>query len=88
MKQNEYRILSNEERLMVRKLAGILRIADALDKEHQALVSMVDCQIKNGKVNFLITPARHIPVELYAAEKKSELFESAFHCKAVFKEIA
>ena len=86
MKQEEYSILNSQEKLLVRQLAGILRIADALDKEHQSLVSTVDCQIKNGKINFLITPARHVPVELWA-EKKAELFESAFHCKTSFKEM-
>jgi len=85
--QPEFKILNPEERLIVRKLAGILRVADALDKEHQGLVTTVACETKKGKVIFQLNAVRHVPVEVWAAVHKAELFEQAFHCKAQFKEI-
>jgi exopolyphosphatase/guanosine-5'-triphosphate,3'-diphosphate pyrophosphatase len=87
LKQPEFQGMDAKERMMVRKLAGILRIADALDKEHQSFVTAVDCKIRKDKVEFLIKTSRHVPVELWAAAHKATLFEQVFHKKAVFKEI-
>jgi len=72
--------------MIIRRLAGILRIADALDKEHQSLVTAVDCKIRKDRVEFILKTIRHIPVEIWAASHKANLFEQVFHRKTVFKE--
>lgn len=86
LKQSEYQTLDASERMMIRRLAGILRIADALDKEHQSLVTAVDCKIRKDRVEFILKTIRHIPVEIWAASHKANLFEQVFHRKTVFKE--
>ena len=86
LKQPEFLQLIPEDRVIVKKLGAILRIADALDKEHQSLVSSVDCITKKGKIEFHLHASRHIPVELWAAARKGELFEKTYQLKPVFIE--
>jgi len=60
-------------------LAAILRIADALDRSHHGIVNDVRVSRNNGRVDFkLVTNGRDAELELWAAQRKAELWEKQF----------
>jgi len=65
-------------RAVVEKLAGILRIADGLDRSHRQLVSAVSCRAKARKVELEASARGDCEPELDAARKKANLFERVF----------
>jgi hypothetical protein len=62
-------------------LAAILRIADGLDRTHQNAVTDVTVDVFAGEVRFTAVAESKARQELRYAEKKADLFESAFHCR-------
>jgi len=45
-----YAQLGRRQRRIVRRLAAMLRVADALDRRHEALVDALQCEVKAGKI--------------------------------------
>ncbi|MBX7244334.1 MAG: Ppx/GppA family phosphatase [Candidatus Sumerlaeaceae bacterium] len=84
-KHPEYQILSPTAREVVDKCAAILRIADALDREHRQLVHSVEATISRQAVTFELNSKGPVLLELSAAKKKGEFFEKVFGRKAVFQ---
>ncbi|MBI5060079.1 Ppx/GppA family phosphatase [candidate division KSB1 bacterium] len=86
MTHDGYARLNPEEQLLVRKLAGILRIADGLDRTHSGVVSAVTCRILKGSVHFSLQHRRNASVHLeeWAAGMKRQLFEETYRTRAVF----
>jgi exopolyphosphatase / guanosine-5'-triphosphate,3'-diphosphate pyrophosphatase len=70
--------LEKGERRLVRRLAGILRVADGLDRTHGQLVGGVRCRVRDGGVRLSVSAARDPSIELEDAKRKAELFERAF----------
>lgn len=70
--------LDKGERRLVRRLAGILRVADGLDRTHAQAVTGVRCRIGDGWLRLFVTAARDPAIELDDAKRKAELFERAF----------
>lgn len=56
-KHESYAELTDERKTVVRKMLGILRIADALDTDHRQGVDSVAVTIKTNTVKLLVTPA-------------------------------
>ncbi len=70
--------LDPPDRLTVRSLAAILRIADGLDRSHAARVFRVEV-VDDGAVTRLTAfSSQDLHTELYGVEKKKDLFEQAF----------
>jgi exopolyphosphatase / guanosine-5'-triphosphate,3'-diphosphate pyrophosphatase len=80
----EYARLRPTDRKLVRKLTAILRVADALDRTSRAAVSTVDLGVGKRSVTFNVTPASDCQLEVWAAQRKSKLFEKVFEKKADF----
>jgi len=80
-----YGDLGSAGRDEVQKLAAILRIADALDREHQSHVRRVVATAKGRKVALTIDPAGDTALEQWALSKKSSLFERVFGLKLVLE---
>ena len=76
-----YAVLSQSDRLTVSRLAGILRVADALDRRHDNRVKDVHCKRVRGVVHIQATSAMECEHELAEAERRLALFENAFECK-------
>lgn len=74
-----YARLDRGERRLVRRLAGILRVVDGLDRTHGAVVTGVRCRIGDGWVRLAVTATRDPAIELEDAKRKAGLFEKAFH---------
>jgi exopolyphosphatase/guanosine-5'-triphosphate,3'-diphosphate pyrophosphatase len=70
--------LEKGERRLVRRLAGILRVADGLDRAHSQVVAGVRCRIGDGWMRILVTAAQNPSIELDDAKRKAGLFEQAF----------
>jgi len=70
--------LDRGERRLVRRLAGILRVADGLDRTHGQVITRVRCRMGDGWVRVHAVAARDPAIELEDAKRKAALFERAF----------
>ncbi|HUL50720.1 MAG TPA: Ppx/GppA phosphatase family protein [Gemmatimonadales bacterium] len=70
--------LDRVERRLVRRLSGILRVADGLDRTHSQAVTGLRCRMGDGWVRVLVTASRDPGIELDDAQRKADLFERAF----------
>ena len=70
--------LREEDRQPVRKLAAILRLADALDRQHQSRVQSVRVERREDQVQLAITGSEDLLLECWATKKKAEMFEEVF----------
>jgi CHAD domain-containing protein len=73
-----YEDLSEEDRADVRKLAAILRIADALDYSHTCAVDDVTCRVTSRRIKIRCTASRPADVECARAIDKDELAAEVF----------
>lgn len=77
-KHHHFADLSMEDQDRVRKLAAILRLALALDRTHQQIVGDVRARVRDDVVRIVIHSQGGAEVDVWAAERKVELFESVF----------
>ncbi len=73
--------LSIPDRDLVSRLSAILRIADALDREHGALVEALTIDRKKGEILLRPYAARDLLLEAWALEQRADLFEQLFGLK-------
>ena len=76
-----YEALRREDRDRVAKLAGLLRLADALDREHQGKVASIAAHVGKRSVDLVLeaTEARSdLALERWAVRRKGALFAEAF----------
>lgn len=70
--------LSQEDRGCVRKLASILRIADALDREHLQRVERVEARVDKDEVSLDLTGQGELLLEHWAIRRKAKMFRATF----------
>lgn len=70
--------LGEEDRELVRRLAGILRLADGLDRTHTQRVAGVGVTVEAGAVRFVLDAPPDSETDRWGAEQKSDLFQDAF----------
>jgi len=73
-----YGKLHKDDRLLVARLASLLRLADALDRRHSQRLRDLRCRVADDGVRLLLRSERDLMVEAHAAEEKSDLFEEVF----------
>jgi exopolyphosphatase / guanosine-5'-triphosphate,3'-diphosphate pyrophosphatase len=73
-----FRDLERNDRSRVRVLSAIVRIADALDREHAAKVSGVRAVIEKGRMRLHLTGSAERRLEEWTVGRKSQLFEEVF----------
>lgn len=83
-KHPEYRDLNDEDRRRVAALAAILRLALALDRTHQQHVAEVRARVEKDSVQISVKAHGDADVDLWAASRKVELFESVFGREVFF----
>jgi exopolyphosphatase/guanosine-5'-triphosphate,3'-diphosphate pyrophosphatase len=72
--------LSPEARRLVIQLTAVLRVADSFDRSHHGVVRGVEISRRNGRVRILLdTAGRDAALELWGAERKSDLWEKTFN---------
>lgn len=74
--------LRRRDRSLIERLAAILRLADALDRQHAGLVRAVEVLFEGGKVQLVPTLARgqksQLTLERQAVAEKGDLFTQVF----------
>lgn len=64
----------------VRKLAAILRIADAFDRSNSKDVRKIESvRIEDDSVTLVVQARSDLSLEMWSLEKKKEMFEKVFH---------
>ncbi len=76
-KHYNFKSLSRELKRKVTILAGILRLADALDFAHQSIVQEVQTRVNLETVTLLATVRENPVLEEYAVNKKKDVFEKS-----------
>jgi len=76
--------LERGDRRLVRALAGILRVADGLDRTHTQRIGAVECSLHRGYVEFTVHARTDPRVEIWDAERKAGLFQRAFDVEPRF----
>lgn len=79
-----YNTLEKSERKIVKRLGGILRLADGLDKDHKKLINdiKIDYDYKNSIAKIILITDKHTP-DISVAIRKRDLFEIGFKCQSV-----
>lgn len=76
-----YNALSPKDRVVVSKLAAILRLADAMDNEHATKVESFSVEYKKPKLVMRLSGEGDLLLEKWALMKKSAMFEEVFSVK-------
>jgi exopolyphosphatase/guanosine-5'-triphosphate,3'-diphosphate pyrophosphatase len=82
-KHPNFAALNEQDQELVRKLAGILRLADGLDRRRNRQVEDVRCELKGDSFELCLRGQGDLSVEVYGAKSKKDLFCSAFNCELV-----
>lgn len=77
--------LAKPDQRLVRQLAGILRLAVALNRSHQQLITDVRCHARRERVTLVAVAAQEPLVELWDSRRKAGLFEKAFDVRLAVK---
>jgi exopolyphosphatase/guanosine-5'-triphosphate,3'-diphosphate pyrophosphatase len=82
-----YVALPRDQRVIVSKLAAILRVADALDRGHTRQV--LDFRVQRGEdeIVLYVPGAAELALERHALERKADLFEDIFGLKVRIEEV-
>jgi len=72
---------------LVKKLGGILRLADGLDRRRGGQVRDLECAHGKGRFIIRLHGAEDLSVEIYGGQAKGDLFEAAFGCDLVLAEL-
>ena len=81
-----YRLLSSKDRVVVSKLASLLRLADAMDNEHSSRVTDFEVEYKKPKMILRLKGEGDALLEKWSLARKSDLFASVFSTKVVVEE--
>ncbi len=73
-----YAALPEADRLRVVRLSAVLRLADALDREHNQRVQRVDVKIGKGEVTLWLEGSGGLLLEGWTLIKKAQLFTKVF----------
>lgn len=80
-----YAMLSSADQARVCKLASILRLADALDREHLQKVVDAAIAVNEGEARITVRGSGDLLLERWALRKKSQFFAEYFGLKVGFK---
>jgi exopolyphosphatase/guanosine-5'-triphosphate,3'-diphosphate pyrophosphatase len=75
--------LSPQSRVVTAKLAALLRLADAMDTEHEGLVKKFSMEISRSKAVLKLEGTGDLLIEKWKLAKKCDLFEEVFQLKLV-----
>jgi exopolyphosphatase/guanosine-5'-triphosphate,3'-diphosphate pyrophosphatase len=80
-----FAVLPTEKRNVVEWLAGILRVADGLDRSHFNCIRNITCRIARDEVTLCLEAETRCDTEVWGAERKAQLLERKLHKKLVFE---
>ena len=79
-----YNTLEKSERKIVKRLGGILKLADGLDKAHKSIIEKIkiDYDFQNSIAKIILCTNKEA-LDISAAIRKRDLFEIGFKCQSV-----
>jgi exopolyphosphatase/guanosine-5'-triphosphate,3'-diphosphate pyrophosphatase len=83
-----YSSLNNNDKRFARRLAAILRIAEALDHSHRQRVTNLGASFQRGAVGLQVTARGDALEDLRDANRSAGLFEKEFHVRVFFRQPA
>jgi exopolyphosphatase/guanosine-5'-triphosphate,3'-diphosphate pyrophosphatase len=81
-----YASLNNNDQRIARRLAAILRVAEALDHSHRQRVTNLSAAFQRGAVALQIVARGDAAEDLRDANRSAELFEKEFHVRLFFRQ--
>ena len=81
----EYMALDRNSRMIVSKLAALLRVADALDRSHLQHIRTVTFSREEQRFIITLTDVEDVTLERVAIKEKGNLFESMFGLQIVLR---
>lgn len=87
LKHEEFARLSTKDQMIVRKLAGILRIADSLNRTHASIVSALRCELAGSVLKIHLETVQGVmpSLEIYTADIRKTLLEETLGVKVEFQ---
>jgi exopolyphosphatase/guanosine-5'-triphosphate,3'-diphosphate pyrophosphatase len=82
-----YSALEDADKPIARRLAAILRIAEALDHSHRQRVMKIRASFQSGAVGLQVHARGDAAEDLKDADRSAELFEKEFHVKVYFRQV-
>lgn len=73
-----YEALAPDDRQAVRKLAALLRLADAMDREHRQKVTGVKARVRGRQLHLALEGKGDLLLEGWALKRKSDLFKETY----------
>ena len=83
-----YMNLPRSDRIVVSKLAALLRVADALDRSHQARVRDLQVEQSDEEVTIRCRCGGSLALERLAMERKADLFQEVFGLRVRLERLA
>lgn len=77
-KHENFSELTEEDRLRVRQMAAVLRVAGGLDRSHNQTIRDVKVDGAPGQVLLTVSADEYPEVDIWACRRRAELFEEAF----------
>jgi putative phosphoesterase len=84
-KHTYFRDLDARGRDIVCKLAGVLRVADGLDRSHESRVKDISCGVDRERIKMVCRSGEPLDGEFALAAEKGTLFEQVFGRKLALK---
>src|ERR1700736_6942375 len=81
-----YSSLNNSDKRITRRLAALLRIAEALDHSHRQRVTDLGAAFQRGAVGVQVSARGDAAGDLRDANRSAELFEREFHVRMLFRQ--
>ncbi len=88
-KHEEFARLGVDDQETVRRVSGLLRVADGLDRGHTASVDKVTVALENGRCVIRASPRlkeADVSLEVWGAQRKSEVLARMLGCDVVIEE--
>jgi exopolyphosphatase/guanosine-5'-triphosphate,3'-diphosphate pyrophosphatase len=76
-----YTLLNRDDRMVVSKLSAILRVADALDRNHMQQVRELTFTRTRGQFTILVHDVEDLSLERVALKEKGSMFEEVYGLK-------
>lgn len=80
-----FSMLDRDDRLAVSKMAALLRVADALDRNHMQQVRDLRFTRENGQLMVWVRDVEDLTLERLALQEKGSMFEEIYGLKVVFR---
>ena len=80
-----YASLTHEERVLVRQMAAILRVADALDRSRSQRIRDIQCEVRRQQFVINVPRTADLAIEQLALKQKGPLFEEIFGMQVVLR---